>query len=222
MPGLRSVAILASACAAAALLAACTANAPASVNPPSAHKASVTPTAPAATPSASTPPASTPSATAAPATSAPAATASAAAAATASAPSASASAVAVATDDCRTMNQSLPVASITVCPDQAPVGGTVHITIKGCAGSEDFPAAGLYFIGPNSWIGTDGGGGKNVPYSPETGSREATATFVIPASYTGGNEKGGPYPTLLTRPGRYVFVTDPAGECYVPFTVTAG
>ena len=118
------------------------------------------------------------------------------------------------------MTQSLPVASITVCPDQAPVGGTVHITIKGCAGSEDFPAAGLYFLGPDSWLGTDGGGGKNVPYSPETGSREATATFVIPASYTGGNENG-PYPTLLTRPGRYVFITDPAGECYVPFTVTA-
>ena len=112
------------------------------------------------------------------------------------------------------------MASITVCPDQAPVGGTVHITIKGCAGSEDFPAAGLYFLGPDSWLGTDGGGGKNVPYSPETGSREATATFVIPASYTGGNENG-PYPTLLTRPGRYVFITDPAGECYVPFTVTA-
>jgi hypothetical protein len=119
------------------------------------------------------------------------------------------------------MTQSLPVASITVCPDQAPVGGTVHITIKGCAGSEDFPAAGLYFLGPDSWLGTDGGGGKNVPYSPETGSREATAAFVIPASYTGGNENG-PYPTLLTRPGRYVFITDPAGECYVPFTVTAG
>lgn len=217
MPGVRSVAILAAACVATAALAACTANAPASVNPSSVHKATVTPTTPVAAPAASTSPTA-----AAPATSAPATAASAAPAATASAPSASASAVAVATDGCATMTQSLPVASITVCPDQAPVGGTVHITIKGCAGSEDFPAAGLYFIGPDSWIGTDGGGGKNVPYSPETGSREATATFVIPASYTGGNEKGGPYPTLLTQPGRYVFVTDPAGECNVPFTVTAG
>jgi len=217
MPGVRSVAILAAACVATAALAACTANAPASVNPSSVHKATVTPTTPVAAPAASTSPTA-----AAPATSAPATAASAAPAAAASAPSASASAVAVATDGCATMTQSLPVASITVCPDQAPVGGTVHITIKGCAGSEDFPAAGLYFIGPDSWIGTDGGGGKNVPYSPETGSREATATFVIPASYTGGNEKGGPYPTLPTRPGRYVFVTDPAGECNVPFTVTAG
>ena len=219
MSAVRSVAILVAACAAAAMLAACTANAPASVNPPSAHKAPVTPTAPVAAPSASTSPA-----TAAPATSAPVATASATPPATASAPSTPSpfsSGVAVATNGCATMTQSLPVASITVCPDQAPVGGTVHITIKGCAGSEDFPAAGLYFLGPDSWLGTDGGGGKNVPYSPETGSREATATFVIPASYTGGNENG-PYPTLLTRPGRYVFITDPAGECYVPFTVTAG
>jgi hypothetical protein len=220
MPAVRSVAILVAAFAAAALLAACTAHAPpASVNPPSVPKAPVTPTAPVAAPSASTSPA-----TAAPATSAPVATASATPPATASAPSTPSpfsSGVAVATNGCATMTQSLPVASITVCPDQAPVGGTVHITIKGCAGSEDFPAAGLYFLGPDSWLGTDGGGGKNVPYSPETGSREATATFVIPASYTGGNENG-PYPTLLTRPGRYVFITDPAGECYVPFTVTAG
>ena len=113
-------------------------------------------------------------------------------------------------------------ASITVCPDQAPVGGTVHVTIKGCAGSEDFPAAGLFFLGPDSWLGTNGGFGKDVPYSPETGSREATATFVIPASYTGGNENGLPYPTLPTRPGLYHFITDPAGDCSVPFTVTAG
>ena len=82
------------------------------------------------------------------------------------------------------------------------------------------PAAGLFFLGPNSWLGTNGGGGKYVPYSPATGSREATTTFVIPATYTGGNQKG-PYPTLKTKPGSYDFVTDPAGECTVPFTVTA-
>jgi hypothetical protein len=215
MSAVRSVAILVAACAAAAMLAACTANAPASVNPPSAHKAPVTPTAPVAVSSASTS-----QATVAPATSAPAATASAQPPATSSAPSAPASAAAVTTDGCRTMSNSLAGASITVCPDQAPLGSTVQITIKGCAGSEDLPAAGLFFLGPNSWLGTNGGGGRNVPYSPVTRSREATATFVIPATYTGGNEKGGSYPTLPTRPGRYAFVTDPAGECNVPFTVT--
>jgi hypothetical protein len=109
-----------------------------------------------------------------------------------------------------------------VCPDAAPVGGTVRITLKGCAGSQERPAADLDFLGPNSWLGTGGGGGKNVPFSPTTGSEEATATFVIPATYTGGNEKPGPYPTLPTRPGSYNFITDPAGECNIPFTVTAG
>lgn len=108
-----------------------------------------------------------------------------------------------------------------VCPDEAPVGGTVQITIKGCAGPQELPAASLAFLGPNSWLGTGGGGGKNVPYSPETGSQEATATFVIPATYIGGNEKAGPYPTLRTLPGSYSFVTDPAGACNIPFTVTA-
>jgi hypothetical protein len=106
--------------------------------------------------------------------------------------------------------------SITVCPNAAPVGAVVHITIAGCA--PDMPAAGLNFLGPNSWLGTNGGGGANVSYTPRTGFR-ATATYIIPATYTGGNENG-PYPTLTTKPGSaYQFTTDPAGACSVPFTV---
>jgi hypothetical protein len=100
----------------------------------------------------------------------------------------------------------------------------VHVTIRGCApvggGLPDLPAAGLFFLGPNSWLGTNGGGGANVPYSPRTGS-EASARFTIPATYTGGNEDG-PYPTLRVTPGTgYEFITDPAGLCHIQFTVTA-
>ena len=83
------------------------------------------------------------------------------------------------------------------------------------------PAAGLFFLGPNSWLGTNGGGGANVKFAPTTG-HQATATFTIPATYTGGNENG-PYPTLTTKPGSgYEFVTDPAGDCNVHFTVLPG
>ena len=82
-------------------------------------------------------------------------------------------------------------------------------------------AASLAFLGPNSWLGTNGGGGANVPFSPRTGSTQATAAFTIPATYTGGNENGGAYPTLKTTPGTdYTFTTDPAGECTIHFTVT--
>ena len=87
----------------------------------------------------------------------------------------------------------------------------------GCAPAGS-PAAGLFFLGPNSWLGTSGGGGADVAYAPQT-SRRATATFTIPATYTGGNENG-PYPTLATKSGSdYQFVTDPAGGCNVHFTV---
>lgn len=56
-------------------------------------------------------------------------------------------------------------------------------------------------------------------FAPSTGS-SATATFTIPATYTGGNQNPGPYPTLRTKPGTgYAFMTDPAGECDVHFTV---
>jgi hypothetical protein len=112
--------------------------------------------------------------------------------------------------------------SITVCPDAAPVGAVVHVTIAGCAptgpGQPDLPAAALFFLGPDSWLGTNGGGGASVKFAPQTG-HQASATFTIPAIYTGGNENG-PYPTLATKPGsNYEFVTDPAGECSVHFTV---
>lgn len=83
-------------------------------------------------------------------------------------------------------------------------------------------AASLSFLGPNSWLGTDGGGDANVAFSPRTGSTQATVAFTIPAAYTGGNENGGAYPTLKTTPGTdYTFTTDPAGECTIHFTVTA-
>ena len=118
----------------------------------------------------------------------------------------------------------IPDSSITVCPDSGPVGSVVHVTIKHCSptgnGLPDLPAAALFFLGPNSWLGTNGGGGAFVRYSPQTGP-EATATFTIPATYTGGNQHG-PYPTLQVKPGTgYEFATDPAGECDVAFTVTA-
>ena len=84
-------------------------------------------------------------------------------------------------------------------------------------------AAALFFLGPDSWLGTNGGGGVSVPLSPPIGSSEATATFTIPATYTGGNENGGAYPTLRVTPGTgYDFISDPAGDCGIPFTVTAG
>jgi hypothetical protein len=45
-------------------------------------------------------------------------------------------------------------------------------------------------------------------FSPRTGS-EATATFTIPATYTGAREDGA-YPTLKVAPGTgYQFITDP-------------
>lgn len=137
------------------------------------------------------------------------------------------STAATATIGCASAAGSLAHSSITVCPASAPVGGVVHITIKGCtmvnpaAGLPETAAAGLFFLGPDSWLGTNGGGGANVPFSPRTGSTRATATFTIPATYTGGNEHGGPYPTLRTTPGTgYEFATDPAGECMVHFTVS--
>lgn len=126
---------------------------------------------------------------------------------------------------CASATGSLPGSSITVCPAAAPVGAVVHITIKNCtvvdpgAGLPVMAAADLMFLG-DSWLGT-GGGGNNVPFSPRTGSTQATANFTIPATYTGGTEKAGPYPTLRTTPGRYEFATDPAGQCAVRFEVTA-
>jgi hypothetical protein len=118
----------------------------------------------------------------------------------------------------------IPDSSITVCPDAGPVGSVVHVTIKHCSptgnGLPDMPAAALFFLGPNSWLGTNGGSGAYVRYSPQTGP-QATATFTIPATYIGGNQHGA-YPTLQVTPGTgYEFATDPAGECHLAFTVTA-
>jgi hypothetical protein len=142
------------------------------------------------------------------------------AAPSASAPVAATSAPASTTANCASSPAAGTSAggSITVCPDAAPVGAAVHVTIAGCAPtSSDQPAAALFFLGPDSWLGTDGGG-NNVNFAPQTGYR-ATATFTIPATNTGGNENG-PYPTLTTKPGHgYEFATDPAGECSVHFTV---
>jgi hypothetical protein len=127
---------------------------------------------------------------------------------------------------CATAQGTLPDSSITVCPASAPVGEAVRITIKGCirfdrfTGLPEMPASDLFFLGPNSWLGSDGGG-IDVPFAPHSGSVEATATFTVPPTYVGGNEKGGPYPTLRTKAGTgYEFVTDPAGACKVHFTVT--
>ena len=213
MPTFKSVSTLGAACAMTAVLAACTSNSPAAPSPAATTPAATTqPSTPAATPSASSSPAATPSVAGTP---------------VAVAPVATSSGPGTPAPGCATREGSLPGSSITVCPDAAPVGGVVHVTVKGCAPG-DMPAmaaAALAFLGPGSWLGTDGGGGANVPFYPQTGSAEATATFTIPVTYTGGNEneKGGHYPTLTVKPGTsYSFVTDPAGGCNVPFTVTAG
>ena len=107
------------------------------------------------------------------------------------------------------------------------MGGIVHVTFKNCAtvdpaaGLPEMAAASLSFLGPESWLGTNGGGGANVRFSPAIGSTQATATFAIPATYTGGNTTGGAYPKDKTTPGTdYTFATDPAGECTIHFTVT--
>ncbi|WP_169739902.1 hypothetical protein [Actinospica robiniae] len=129
---------------------------------------------------------------------------------------------------CATAKGYLAGSSITVCPAAAPVGAVVHLTIKGCArvdpaeGLPKMAAASVSFLGPGSWLGTNGGGGANVPFTPRTGSTQATATFTVPATYRGGNAKGGAYPTEKTKPGTdYTFSTDPSGWCNVHFTVTA-
>ena len=202
--GLRSVTTFVAACALIAVVAGCSSSAPTSSSLASAQMATTQSSAPAAAPSSATP--------------------------SATAPVAGSAAAASATAGCR----SSPVApadgvqeggSITVCPDAAPVGGVVNVTIAGCSpmgsGLPDLPAAGLFFLGPGSWLGTNGGGGAVFKFAPQAG-RQATATFTVPATYTGGSEIG-PYPMLATKPGSgYKFVTDPAGECSVHFTVLPG
>jgi hypothetical protein len=219
MPAARSAAIVVIACAATAAIAGCGPNTPVAV--PSASALTTAPTAPAAASAATAPstrvPAASPTtaASATPSASAPAVSPSAAAMSSVPAPAPS----------CASKpGADIPDSSITVCPDAGPVGSVVHVTIKHCSptgnGLPDLPAAGLFFLGPNSWLGTNGGGGAFVRYSPQTGP-EATATFTIPATYIGGNQHG-PYPTLQVKPGAgYEFATDPAGECNIAFTVTA-
>jgi hypothetical protein len=211
MPAARSAAVVVLACAATAALAACGPSTP--VAAPAATSASTAPSAPV--------PATSP--IAAPSTAVPVTTSASAPAVSPSAPAMS-SAPAPAPSCATKAGAGIPDSSITVCPDAGPVGSVVHVTIRHCAptgsGLPDLPAAALFFLGPNSWLGTNGGGGAYVRYAPQTGS-QATATFTIPATYIGGNQHG-PYPTLSVTPGRgYAFATDPAGECTIAFTVTA-
>jgi hypothetical protein len=200
-PALRPVFIFGQACVLTAVVAACSSSAPTTSSlGASARTATAQSSTPAATPSFAAP----------------------SAGASVAATSAPASATAGCASSPAAPGAGLAGGSITVCPDAAPVGGVVHVTIAGCAptssGLPDLPAAGLFFLGPDSWLGTNGGGGAEVDYAPKTG-HQATATFTIPATYTGGNPDG-PYPTLATKPGSdYQFVTDPAGECNVKFTV---
>lgn len=113
-----------------------------------------------------------------------------------------------------------PATLITVCPGRAAVGDVVHITLQGCDGPGRAPAA-LVFLGPSSWVGS-GGAGNPVPFKPAGGDRY-TATYTIPAAYTGGVTGASPNPTLPVRPGdHYAFATYPAAMCDVPFTVTDG
>jgi hypothetical protein len=223
MPAARSAAIVVMACAATAALAACQPNTPVAARSSSALNTA--PTAPAAASVATAPstpvpavsPITAPSTTATVTSSAPAPAVSLSAPAMSSAPAPAPSCASAPGDD-------IPDSSITVCPDAGPVGSVVHVTIKHCSptgnGLPDIPAAALFFLGPKSWLGTNGGSGAYVPYSPQTGP-QATATFTIPATYIGGNQHGA-YPTLSVTPGTgYAFATDPAGACHAAFTVTA-
>jgi hypothetical protein len=95
----------------------------------------------------------------------------------------------------------------------------VHVTVAGCAGIPNQPAGSLVFLGPDNWVGS-GGGGISVDFTPHTG-HQATATFTIPATYTGGYRPG-PNPTLAVKAGSgYYFATYPVGLCSVRFTVLA-
>jgi hypothetical protein len=225
MSAARSAAIVVIACAATAALAACQPHTPVAAQSSSALKTA--PTAPAAASPATAPstPAPATSPTTAPSTTAPVTASASAPAVSPSAQAATSSAPAPA-PSCASApgGADIPHSSITVCPDAGPIGSVVHVTISHCAptvnGQPDLPADGLFFLGPKSWLGTNGGGGAYVQYSPQTG-HQATATFTIPATYIGGNQHG-PYPTLRVTPGTgYTFTTDPAGECNIAFTVTA-
>jgi hypothetical protein len=224
MPAARSAAIVVIACVATAALAACQSHTPVAARSSSTLKTA--PTDPAASSAAIAPSAPVPatSPTTAPSTTAPVTSSASAPAASPSAQAAMTSATAPPPSCASAPGADIPDSSITVCPDAGPVGSVVHVTIEHCAptgnGLPDLPAAGLFFLGPKSWLGTNGGGGAYVPYWPQTG-HQATATFTIPATYTGGNQHG-PYPTLAVTPGTgYEFATDPAGECHIAFTVTA-
>lgn len=234
---LRSTVLMIPAIAAVATLAACTPSTPAASPHRSAPSAARTTSSDLAATSPAASPSTRPSikSSARPSASAPTATSATSAPGSAEAPSNPPAAPSAATaaptvppgSGCATTagHDGVSGSSITVCPDAAPVGSVVHVTIKGCAptgaGLPDLPAADLHFLGPDSWLGTNGGGGANVPFSPKTGL-EATATFTIPATYT-GSEKNGTYPAVPVTPGtQYAFTTDPAGECSVPFTVTRG
>lgn len=221
MPAAQSAAIVVIACAATAALAACQPNTPAA-----ARSSSALNTAPTAAPAATAPSTPVPAAspTTALSTTAPVTSSASAPAVSPSARAALSSAPAPAPSCASVPGDDIPDSSITVCPDAGPVGSVVLVTIKHCSptgnGLPDLPAAGLFFLGPKSWLGTNGGSGAYVRYSPETGP-QATATFTIPATYIGGNQHGA-YPTLPVTPGTgYEFATDPAGECHVAFTVTA-
>lgn len=219
MPFARSAAIVVIACAATAAIAACGPNTPVAAKSSSAL--TTAPTAPAAALAATAPSAPVPATS--PSTTAPVTSSASAPAVTPSSPTAMSSAL-PAPHCASKAGAEIPGSSITVCPDAGPVGSVVHVTIKHCSptgdGLPDLPAAALFFLGPNSWLGTNGGGGALVRYSPQTGP-VATATFTIPATYIGGNQHG-PYPTLEVKPGtKYDFATDPAGACSIAFTVTA-
>jgi len=229
LPALRLATAFGAACVLPAMVAACSSSAPRISSPAGSTQAAPPPSStPAVAPSsaASSPaaPVAPPSAVGPPSAVAPAAVPSAAASVAATPAPASATA-GCASSRVAPVDGVQGSGSITVCPDAAPVGGVVHITIAGCAptgsGLPDLPADALSFLGPKSWLGTNGGGGATVSFAPKAG-HQATATFIIPATYTGGNENG-PYPTLATKPGNgYQFATDPAGDCTVRFTVLPG
>jgi hypothetical protein len=105
---------------------------------------------------------------------------------------------------------------LTVCPGTAAPGDTVSITSETSCGAGASGQPILMFLGPLASVGP--GGGDEVATTPtRTGF---SASYQIPSSYAGSEQSGTSGLTLPVAPGSvFLFSTDPASACSVPFTV---